>query len=39
MLYVSTIQHFMEYRNPEILYLTVVLPAIKLYTYVILGAK
>lgn len=37
--YVSTIGHFMEYKIPEINYLTVVLPAIKLYTYVIPGAK
>lgn len=37
--YVSTIGHFMEYKIPEINYLTVVLPAIKLYTYLIPVAK
>lgn len=39
MLYVSTIGHFMEYKIPEINYLTVVLSAIKLYTYLIPVAK
>ena len=39
MLYVSTIGHFMEYKIQEINYLTVVLPAIKLYTYLIAVAK